>query len=96
MLVMLAEALQSELTVHPSYRNGQRAPHHRAIENMMRAIIAILDPDFFAQAINGGQYVSTNLRYVGWLARELEKEVPSFADAEANHKTRISQLVSSE
>jgi hypothetical protein len=95
MLTMLAEALQGELTVHPSHRNGQEAPHSVAIENMMRAIVAILDPDFFEIAVNGGQYVSTNLRYVGMLARELEEEVQSFARAEARHAARISALVSS-
>lgn len=91
-LALLARAIQEELTVHPSHRNGQQVPHYSPIENMMRAIAAILDPEFFERAHDGGGYVSTNLRYVGWLAQELEERVPSFASAEALHDVPLSAI----
>ena len=88
-IVILAEAIQQELTTDPSCRGGQRVPHYWPIENMMRAIIMILGRD---GAINPGYYISNNLRFVRELARELELEIPSFAKAEAGRKVRLASL----
>lgn len=92
-LIVLAEALQHELTVNPCYRDGQRVPYHGGLDLTVRAIIAVLDTERRDGGGMQGEYVSNNLRIgVRCLAEELEQDVPSFAKREAERAIRLSQL----
>lgn len=84
-LCALAEILQSDLTIHPSHRNGEVIPYEDDLEMIMRAVIAVLDG--MEGAADPGSYISAKLRSgVRGLAYGLEKDMPSFREAENRHE----------
>lgn len=92
-LVALAEMLQHELCVHPAHRQGQSVEYAGELEDIMRAIISVLDKNGRGKNGLAGEYISNRLRGgVQSLAWALESDVPSFKAQEATHQIRLVEI----
>lgn len=92
-LVTLAEVLQQELLVHPSHRQGQEVKYADPLENIMRAIISVLDENGRGSDGLQGDYISNKLRFgIRRLAYMLEEDSPRFTKREAEHDVRLVEL----